>query len=178
LIGKEMANKLILHDIAEDSGTKMPADDLTGYTIFSAIPTVHHCIGCFGCWLKTPGHCVIKDRGSDFVAHIVASDEIIVISRMVFGGLSPDIKAVFDRSIGVLLPFFCDKNNEMHHSMRYERSPDLRYIFYGPDITENEKLTAKKLVTANAVNWAAENHSVEFCSSSEECLDLLKTGRD
>jgi len=23
--------------------------------------TLHYCIGCFGCWLKTPGECAIHD---------------------------------------------------------------------------------------------------------------------
>ena len=23
------------------------------------------CIGCFGCWIKTPGECILKDEGID-----------------------------------------------------------------------------------------------------------------
>jgi multimeric flavodoxin WrbA len=33
-------------------------------------------------------------------------DEVIIISKLTFGGLSPDVKAVLDRSIGYMLPSY------------------------------------------------------------------------
>jgi hypothetical protein len=95
-------------------------------------------------------------------------EEVVVISRIVFGGLSPDVKAVLDRSIGFILPFFRNVNGEMHHLPRYEKAPDLRYIFYGPHITEREKATARKLTTANAVNFGSARSSSCFLESIHE----------
>jgi len=92
---------------------------------------------------------------------------------MVFGGLSPDVKAVFDRSIGFILPFFRIANGEMHHTRRYEKSPDLRYILYGPDINDREKETAQKLVACNALNFGSENYSVSFLTSTQEIKEAL-----
>jgi hypothetical protein len=99
--------------------------------------------------------------------------ELIVVSRLVFGGLSPDVKAVLDRSIGFILPFFRIVNGEAHHAMRYERSPDLHYILYGPNIRDAEKETARRLVAANALNFGAEHHSVRFYTSPDEIGEVF-----
>ena len=168
-----MCKKLILHDLQQEDAEKLFPQESPERTIFAAGPAVHHCVGCFGCWVKTPGKCVIKDRGSDFCRLMPLHDEVVIISRMVFGGLSPDVKAVLDRSIGFILPFFHIINGEMHHVKRYEKSPDLRYIFYGSDLKDKEKDTARKLVAGNVLNFGAENYSVSFCSSVQEIKEAL-----
>lgn len=117
-----MDKKLILHDLAAEDGKELLPQNSGVYTLFPAVPAVHHCVGCFGCWFKTPGRCVINDRASDFAKLMSQHDEVIVISRLTFGGFSPDVKAVFDRSIGFILPFFRIVNGEMHHVIPLLRS--------------------------------------------------------
>jgi multimeric flavodoxin WrbA len=160
-----MNTRLILHDLPPDQiGALFPAD-ADRYTVFPANPSVRPCIGCYGCWVKTPGECVIGDRGKGFAALIAGQDEFWVISRMVFGGVSPAVKAVLDRSIGHLLPFFCMVNGEMHHARRSRKNVILRYVFYGDMISEDDKEIARKLVAANALNFWAEQYSVRFYPS-------------
>ena len=28
------------------------------------------CIGCFGCWIKTPGECILKDEGREICKNV------------------------------------------------------------------------------------------------------------
>jgi hypothetical protein len=116
---------------------------------------------------------VIGDRGADFVALLARCGECVVLSRMVFGGLSPDVKAVLDRSIGFILPFFRYIGGEMHHMKRVRRPPDLRYVFYGADMTEREKETARELAAANSLNLGSGRFAAEFYQSIRECAEAL-----
>ena len=36
------------------------------------------CLGCFGCWLKTPGVCVIDDAGRDIPKMVIQSDVLVL----------------------------------------------------------------------------------------------------
>jgi multimeric flavodoxin WrbA len=168
-----MRKKLILHDLSPaDAKSFLPVAS-EEHIIFSATPPVHCCVGCFGCWIRTPGKCVIADRGADFVRPFSLCDEFIVISRLTFGGLSPDVKAVLDRSIGIVMPFFRYIGGETHHTKRYEKTPDLRYLFYGSDMTAREKEIAEKLAVANQINLGFGNPSAEFFSTARECAEAL-----
>lgn len=165
--------KLILHDLTrEEAQTVLPpeSDDIT---LFSALPAVHHCVECFGCWVKTPGTCLIKDRASAFPALMATHEQLIIVSRMVFGGLSPEIKAVVDRSIGFILPYFRIVEGEMHHQQRYETAPALFYLFYGLDISQQEVEIASKLVKANGLNFSAPSAEVAFFASPLELEEVF-----
>ena len=39
-----------------------------------------HCIGCFGCWIKTPGICVASDEGREIIQTIIRSDMTILFT--------------------------------------------------------------------------------------------------
>lgn len=131
------------------------------YTLFSASPVVKNCVGCFGCWVRTPGECVIKERCSVIPRYMSESNEVIIISPILYGGYSRRIKAVLDRSIGYVLPYFQTVNGEMHHQMRYNNPFKLTVYFYG-ECDEEEKEIACKLVKANEINLGAGDHRVLF----------------
>lgn len=166
-----MNKKLILHDLPPDKIEHLLSGADGDCTVFPAYPDVHSCMGCFGCWFNTSGECAIDDRGKGFADMISRHSEFLVISRIVFGGLSPSVKTVIERCIGYSSPFFHIVNGEMHHVMRYETKPYLRYIFYGQNIGTREKEIALKLAAANALNFAAK-FSVSFYVSVDEIEGL------
>ena len=170
----EKRARLILHDLRPGGGDGILPPPSEDCLTFAASPPVRHCVGCFGCWIKTPGKCVIADRGADFISLLSRCGELVVLSRMVFGGLSPDIKAVIDRSIGFVLPFFRYVRGETHHIKRVGNPPDLRYIFYGADMTEREKETARALAAANSLNLGSGRSAVEFYRSIDECAEAVR----
>ena len=158
---------LILHDLPEEQARlRLPAQS-DAVRWFAAAPAVKPCVGCFGCWLKTPGECVIPDRGQEFCRLLAKADKFTVVSRCYYGGFSPDVKAVMDRHIGYITPFFQVYEGEMHHVPRYERRYDLAWHLYG-DITEDERGIALRYSAANARNMHTASNTVSFYASAEE----------
>ena len=168
-----MKKRLILHDLPEERAAAIFPPEMKENTVFSALPLVKGCLGCFGCWTKTPGICVIQDRVTAFPALMATHEELVIVSRMVFGGVSPEVKAVLDRSIGFILPFFRIVGGEMHHVQRHEHTPNLKYAFYGPDISAQNKEIAKKLVAANGVNFGSHMCTALFYNRPEDIGEVL-----
>jgi multimeric flavodoxin WrbA len=158
--------RVIIHDLGNEACKKLHIAMQDGDTVISETGKIHACLGCFGCWIRTPGLCVIQDEYQQTGNLFVRADKIIVISRCCYGGFSPFVKTVFDRSIGCLLPFFKIVEGEMHHTMRAKKKNNLSVYFYG-DISEAEQDTASKLVAANAVNLHA-SHKVNFLRNAED----------
>jgi multimeric flavodoxin WrbA len=154
--------KLIIHDLEIKDFKKLFPNSFEDTKIISDDGTIHHCIGCFGCWIKTPGACVIRDNYGDMGELLSKCTEVIIISKCCYGGFSPFVKNVLDRSISYVHPYFVIRNKEMHHMRRYENNINIKVWFYGENITEKEKQTAQSLVKANSINLNCNVSRVTF----------------
>ncbi len=157
---------LIVTDIAS-SRLRLPE----GCEVIEASGEYRHCVGCFGCWVKTPGRCIIKDNISRIAVDMSRCERLIIVSRCVYGSYSPEVKLVLDRSIGYLHPYMVKSKGETHHKKRYAHSFEVSVRFYG-ELTDSERQTARKLVEANADNWYAEVKDVSFYDSADRAAEV------
>ena len=116
--------RLVVHDlpvdaVCADANTDVAADD----------GNLQPCIGCYGCWIKTPGQCVLHDGWEHMGWRIAQCEELVLISRCVYGSVSPFVKNVLDRSIPYLHPDFARVEGQMHHKQRYAERRALRVLF-------------------------------------------------
>ena len=111
------------------------------------------CLGCFGCWLKTPGNCVIKDAGHDLPKQVMHSDVVFLLTPITFGMYSSELKKALDRfPCPVLLPSVNKVHGEIHHAPRYANYPTLIAIGSLPSEDKESEETFKTLVSRNAIN--------------------------
>lgn len=159
---------LILQDLEENEWNelhiKLPKESL----VIPKKDDIQKCIGCFSCWVKTPGKCAIKDSYQDMGKLLGQAEHLFIISRCTFGTYSSYIKNVMERSISYILPFFEIRQKEMHHKARYQNRLKVHVIFYGDDITEDERKTAKQLVIANVLNMNGHLESISFCNNAKD----------
>lgn len=129
---------------------------------------IHHCIGCFGCWLKTPGICVIHDGFELNGAKFSKISDLILVSKNCYGGLSPFVKKNLDRALSYMHPDFKTVNGELHHKRRYRNKITVSWHIYGENITSKEKKTAQNIADANAVNYDGKANKVCFYESADK----------
>ena len=164
---------LIIHDLSKEQWEALAFPLKEETKIIDNSGKIKKCMGCFGCWLKTPGRCVIPDEYQRMGELAAKAGELTIISKCSFGSYSFFVKNVLDRSISYVLPFFEIREGEMHHRKRYDNQFLMRVIFYGSDITEEEKETAKELVKANAVNLHGKVKEVLFVESAEKIGEVF-----
>lgn len=158
--------KLFIHD----GGNQKLARQMQSASLESEIKVltpdipIRSCFGCFGCWVKTPAACIIKDDYQEMGRYMASCDELILVSRCCYGGFSPYVKNVLDRSISYILPYFELREGEMHHRSRYEQRFALTVHFYGDDdpISAQDEAIARKLVHAIGLNFHAASTNVFF----------------
>lgn len=86
---------------------------------------IAYCLGCWDCWLKTPGTCRIKDEQEAILQSFVRTDQLIFVSNVRLGFLTATMKRTMDRLIPNFLPYIRLYENEFHHYPRYEQTPVL-----------------------------------------------------
>ena len=165
--------KLLIHDMDKDQFETIFPNLNEDITVISNNNSIRSCIGCFGCWIKTPGECVIQDDYKKMGEMIAGSDELIIMSKCYYGSYSPFIKNVLDRSISYVHPFFVIRNGEIHHKSRYKNKIDFKVYFYSEDITAEEMEVAKELVIANGINLNTHSPSTLFVKEPLELRGIL-----
>lgn len=156
--------KTIIHDLGKEQNERLLA---AADQVVCADGRYAPCQGCFKCWTKHPAACELKDALNQFCRILGTSEDLTIITENLYGGYSPEVKNLLDRSIGVSTPMSTYRGGQMHHTLRYGKRNSLRVIVYG-DITEGEKDTLQLMAERNAVNWGFREHSVLFCADAEE----------
>ena len=127
-----------------------------------------HCIGCFGCWLETPGVCIEADAGRDIVQAIIRSEMTILFTPVTFGGYSSELKKIVDRWVPLALPYFGKYYGEIHHRPRYSRYPRLVAVGVQRHPNQDEANLFKAVVGRNAINFHAPSHAAEVIMSTDD----------
>ena len=156
--------KVIIHDL-DDSFDRLIASKCD-----RAIPAdgkYAPCQGCFGCWTKHPAECGMKDSLQQVCRIIGRADELVIVTRNLYGGYSAAVKNVLDRAIGTSTPFSTYRGGQMHHTLRYGRHDLWKVIVYG-EITEAEKDTFRYLAGRNAINDGYRRCEVAFLQDPAE----------
>ena len=130
--------------------------------------TIAPCLGCFGCWMRTPGVCVIDDDARDVTEKMIRSDVIVYLTPVVFGGYSPELKGALDRSIGLISPLFERVGGETHHKKRYDRYPCLLGIGVQRGRDATEARIFETLVRRNAINLHAPRSVAQVVDPQDE----------
>lgn len=168
-------NTLVLYDIEKDR-EELIQEESKKIQFFYASEKTARCKGCFGCWLKSPGQCIMHDGAEKLGAKMAVSERIIIISKNLYGGFSVEIKRLLDRAISYSLPFFEVRDGKLHHKLRYPSAPYLSVYFYETEkMTPEEKTLSKQIVRANAVNYNAalcETYFIKGKIGVEEVLRL------
>jgi hypothetical protein len=132
------------------------------------------CNGCWGCWVKTPGKCVLEDDISRIHRRIMDSRLVVFTSPVLMGFTSARLKRVMDRMIPLLHPHLSIIRGECHHEKRYTQYPDLGLLLEWP---EGEDREDREIITGIYRRFALNFHSrllfVKDLDDWEEVIDEI-----
>lgn len=150
--------------ILSDRPLKLPenhCDDLTMIDLSQL--KIANCVGCFGCWTKTPGKCVIRDDAVKVYPLIAASDQVLYVSHVKYGGYDTPMKTMLERAIPVQQAFIRLWHGETHHVQRRVVPKQAVIVGYG-DLSAGEQELFRRLVARNAHNMSFEQYRVVFAT--------------
>ena len=125
------------------------------------------CQGCFGCWTRHPAECRIKDRLQQICRVIGRADELVIVTKNLYGGYSAPVKNILDRSIATSTPLSTYRGRQMHHTLRYGKHDLWKVIVYG-EASGPEMATFRSMAERNAVNDGYERSEVIFLKDLAE----------
>ena len=149
--------------ILSDKKINIPIDNKNTNLIDLSSLKITNCIGCFGCWTKTPGKCVIRDDAVKVYPLIAKSDTLLYISHIKYGSYDTVMKTMLERAIPIQKAFIRILNGETHHVQRDVVPKNATIIAYG-DATDEEKEIFQSIIERNAYNMNFKSYKVIFTS--------------
>ncbi len=85
--------------------------------------SVGFCQGCFACWLKTPGRCVLKDDMEGLLERFRRADAVIWATPLYHFGMTAQLKAIMERTLPLLDPHIVRRGSVYTHDRRDGGAP-------------------------------------------------------
>jgi multimeric flavodoxin WrbA len=130
------------------------------------------CIGCWTCWLKTPGCCAMKDQMVESYPDYINSDTVILLMDTAQGFISHQAKAFLDRTIPHYHPYIEVGDGECHHVARYQGYPDMVFCYDSEGLTTQEDQVIEDYLYRTAYHFKSKAYRI----SIEDRLQLRSLG--
>lgn len=118
------------------------------------------CIGCWSCWLKTPGRCVMNDKMAEIYPDYVNSDTVILLMNTAQGFISQQAKAFLDRTIPHYHPYIEMVDGECHHVARYKCYPDMVFYYDTEGLTNQEEQVIEDYLYRTAYHFQSKAYRI------------------
>ncbi len=128
---------------------------------------IGQCKGCFDCWIKTPGECIINDDAKGIMRSFVNCDVIVLLTPVTFGGHSSQLKKALDRMLGSTLPYLERYRGETRHPHRYDTAQRMVFVGLLPQRDHEAQTTYRELSKMNALNFRASGWATALVFSNE-----------
>ncbi len=115
---------------------------------------LRHCVGCWGCWVKTPGQCVSRDASLDMDRAVIQSDFTLWAAPLKMGFPSELLKMALDKHLPLIHPYVVVAYNEAHHMRRYSHYPRVGLLLDNEPMTDARDLEiVQDIVSRIAINF-------------------------
>jgi multimeric flavodoxin WrbA len=101
---------------------------------------LRHCVGCWGCWVKTPGQCRSGDASLDMDRSVIQSEFTLWAAPLKMGFPSELFKTALDKHLPLIHPYVEVAYGEAHHLRRYPRSPRVGLLIEKEATTDAQDL--------------------------------------
>lgn len=92
---------------------------------------IEHCRGCFACWAKTPGKCIIKDDMEELLQKFINADLVIFGTPLYFFSVTGLMKNFMDRLLPNAEPFFIESKKHPKlttQASRYDKAKKILLV--------------------------------------------------
>jgi multimeric flavodoxin WrbA len=132
---------------------------------------LRHCVGCFGCWVKTPGQCVARDASLDMDRAIINADFLLWAAPLKMGYPAELLKMALDKHLPLIHPYMEVAHGEAHHLRRYTRYPRLGLLLGNEAASDASDLAiVQDIFCRTAINFKTR---LEFSLTTDTPVDEL-----
>lgn len=117
---------------------------------------IRYCLGCWACWVKNPGVCIVKDGSADVCRAVIQSDLTVFTSPVIMGTTSALLKKAQDKLIPLILPYIEMDRGECHHVARYDKYPALGLLLQRNDADDEDLEIITNLFRRMAINFKSK----------------------
>jgi multimeric flavodoxin WrbA len=101
---------------------------------------LRYCVGCWGCWVKTPGQCRSCDASLDMDRAVIQSEFTLWAAPLKMGFPAELLKTALDKHLPLIHPYVEVAYSEAHHLRRYPRSPRVGLLLEKEATTDDQDL--------------------------------------